>query len=53
MAEPRKKKRKTGRPLEDVPLRTLVKRVREKLVKQVKVSFSDSARKPKKEEPLD
>jgi hypothetical protein len=30
MATPRKKKsRKTGRPLEDVPLRTLVKRVKE------------------------
>jgi hypothetical protein len=49
MAEPRKKKRKTGRPLEDVPLRTLVKLVRKKLDEEVKASFSDGERKSKKE----
>jgi hypothetical protein len=53
MAEPRKKKSKTGRPLEDVPLRTLVKRVRkhleEKLEEQAGASLLDKERKPKQE----
>jgi hypothetical protein len=41
MAEPRKKKkRKTGRPLEKVPMRTLVKRVREELDERIRMSFS-------------
>jgi hypothetical protein len=41
MAEPRKKKkRKSGRPLENVPLRTLVKRVRGELEQRIKMSFS-------------
>jgi hypothetical protein len=31
MAEPHKKKAKTGRPLENVPLKTLVKRVMQEL----------------------
>jgi hypothetical protein len=49
MAEPRKKKkkRKTGRPLEDVPLKTLVKRVREELDTRIRVSFSGEPDKPK------
>jgi hypothetical protein len=51
MATPRKKKnpRKTGRPLEDVPLQTLVKRVREELDEKIKLSFSASERKTKQE----
>jgi hypothetical protein len=50
MAAPRKKKsRKTGRPLEEVPMRTLVKRVRDELREKVKMSFSDSERKTKQE----
>jgi hypothetical protein len=51
MAEPRKKhkKRKTNRPLEEVPMRTLVKRVREELETRIKVSFSDGADKQKQE----
>jgi len=41
MAEPRKKKkRKTGRPLENVPMRTLVKRVKEELHDKLRISFS-------------
>jgi len=50
MPEPRKKKkRKTGRPLEDVPLRTLVKRVKGELRERIKLSFSDRTDKPKQE----
>jgi hypothetical protein len=50
MAEPRKKKkRKTGRPLEKVPMRTLVKRVREELEERIKISFSGGERKPKQD----
>jgi hypothetical protein len=50
MAEPRKKKkRKTGRPLEDVPLRTLVKRVKGELQERIKISFSSSSDKPKQD----
>jgi len=41
MKAPRKgKKRRTGRPLEDVPLRTLVQSVK----KELKVSFSDKSK---------
>jgi len=51
MAEPRKKKqkRKTGRPLENVPLRTLVKRVREEIDEKLRMSFSGGTDKPKQE----
>jgi len=49
MAKPRKKKRKTGRPLEDVPLRTLVKRVKEELDAKIKLSFAGGKDKPKQE----
>ena len=50
MAEPRKKKRrKTGRPLENVPLRTLVKRVKSELNERIKISFSAEDRKPKQD----
>jgi len=50
MAEPRKKKkRKTGRPLEDVPLRTLVKRVKGELQERIKMSFSGESDKPKRD----
>ncbi|MGA9510241.1 MAG: hypothetical protein WBV55_16610 [Candidatus Sulfotelmatobacter sp.] len=42
MAEPRKKKkkRKTGRPLEHVPMRTLVGRVKEEIHEKLRMSFS-------------
>jgi hypothetical protein len=50
MAEPRKKKkRKTGRPLENVPLRTLVKRVKGELHERIKMSFSGGEDKPKQD----
>jgi hypothetical protein len=50
MAEPRKKKkRKTGRPLEDVPLPTLVKRVKGELQERIKMSFSGESDKPKQD----
>lgn len=52
MGAPRKqqKKRKTGRPLEDVPLRKLLANVRAKLDPQVKMAFSSGEeRKPKQE----
>jgi hypothetical protein len=50
MAEPRKKKkRKTGRPLEKVPMRTLVKRVREELGERIKMSFSAAERNQKQD----
>jgi hypothetical protein len=54
MATPRKKKsRKTGRPLEDVPMRTLVKRVkadiREELQERVSLSEAEDTDKPNDE----
>jgi hypothetical protein len=50
MASPRKKKkRKTGRPLERVPLRTLVKRVKEELHERIKMGFADDDRKLKQD----
>jgi hypothetical protein len=54
MATPRKKKsRKTGRPLEDVPLRTLVKRVkddiREELQEKASLSEAEETDKPNEE----
>jgi len=48
MAEPRKKKkRKTGRPLEGVPMRRLVKRVKDELHERIRMSMSEDADKPK------
>jgi hypothetical protein len=47
MAEPRKKKkkRKTGRPLEDIPMRTLVGRVKEELHERIlKMAAADSSK---------
>jgi hypothetical protein len=42
MAEPRKKKkRKTGRPLETVPMRKLVKRVKDELHERIRMSMAD------------
>jgi hypothetical protein len=50
MTEPRKKKkRKTGRPLESVPMRKLVKRVKDELHERIKMSFSDGEDKPKQD----
>jgi len=49
MTEPRKKKRKTGRPLEKVPMRTLLKRVRKELEGKLETSLSDESRKQKQE----
>jgi hypothetical protein len=49
MTTPRKKKRKTGRPLEAVPLRKLVKRVKEDLHERIKMSFSGGEGKPKQD----
>ena len=54
MATPRKKKSgKTGRPLEDVPMRTLVKRVkeniREELQERVSLSEDEETDKPNEE----
>jgi hypothetical protein len=51
MATPRKakKKRKTGRPLEGVPMKTLVRRVKEDLQEELKVRFAAADRKPKEE----
>jgi hypothetical protein len=51
MAEPRKKKkRKTGRPLEDVPLRKLLNNVRRDIEQKMKLSFSGGeSRKEKKD----
>ncbi|MGC2698499.1 MAG: hypothetical protein WA738_22145 [Candidatus Angelobacter sp.] len=48
MPSPRKKKRKTktGRPLEDIPLRKLVKGVKEELSERIRMSFFD---KPKRD----
>jgi hypothetical protein len=50
MAEPRKKKkRKTGRPLEQVPMRKLVKRVKDELHERIKMSFSGDDGKAKQD----
>jgi hypothetical protein len=50
MAEPRKKKKqKTGRPLEKVPMRTLVKRVRQELDERIRMSFSAEERNRKQD----
>jgi len=50
MTEPRKKKRrKTGRPLEAVPLRKLVKRVKDELHERIRMSFSGGEDKPKQD----
>jgi hypothetical protein len=48
MAEPRKKKAKTGRPLENVPLKTLVKRVLKELDQKKVVPVMVTARITKK-----
>jgi len=45
MKAPRKKKkRKTGRPLEDAPLPSLVRSVKRDIQKELKVGFSDKAK---------
>jgi hypothetical protein len=49
MTTPRKKKRKTGRPLEAVPMRKLVKRVKDELHERIRMSFSDGEDKPKQD----
>lgn len=50
MPEPRrKKKRKTGRPLEAMPMRKLVKRVKDELHERIKVSMSEDSGKPKQD----
>jgi hypothetical protein len=50
MTEPRKKKkRKTGRPLETVPMRKLVKRVKDELHERIRLSMSDKDDKPKQD----
>jgi len=49
MTTPRKKKRKTGRPLEAVPMRKLVKRVKDELHERIKISFSVAEDKPKQD----
>jgi hypothetical protein len=50
MAEPRRKrKRKTGRPLEAVPMRKLVKRVKDELRERIKLSFSGGEGKDKQD----
>jgi hypothetical protein len=50
MAEPhRTKKRKTGRPLEAVPMRKLVKRVKDELHERIKKSESDAEDKAKQD----
>jgi hypothetical protein len=51
MTEPRKKKMKskTGRPLEGVPLRTLIKRVKDEMNEKLRMSFSGGEDKRKKE----
>jgi hypothetical protein len=50
MATPRKKKsRKTGRPLEDVPLRKLVKHVKSDLNEKLRLSFASDERKKREE----
>jgi hypothetical protein len=49
MTVPRKKKRKTGRPLEAVPMRKLVKRVKDELHERIRIAASDSSDKPKQD----
>jgi hypothetical protein len=50
MTAPRKKKKsKSSRPLENVPMRTLVKRVKEELNEKIKMSFSGGDDKPKQD----
>jgi hypothetical protein len=50
MTEPRKKKkRKAGRPLEEVPMRQLLKRVKDELHEKLRMSFSGGDEKPKQE----
>jgi hypothetical protein len=49
MTTPRKKKRKTGRPLEAVPMRKLVKRVKDELQERIRMSFSGGEDKPKQD----
>jgi hypothetical protein len=50
MTEPRKKKkRKTSRPLEGVPLRTLVKRVKGELHEKIRISMSENNGKHKQD----
>jgi hypothetical protein len=50
MTEPRKKKkRKTGRPLEGVPMRKLVKRVKDELHDKLRMSFAGGDDKPKQD----
>ena len=50
MTEPRKKKsHKTGRPLEGVPMRKLVKRVKDELHERIKIGASDKLDKPKQD----
>jgi hypothetical protein len=45
MKAPRKKKkRKTGRPLEGVPLRKLVRSVKDDIRKELKLGFSDKSK---------
>ncbi len=48
MTAPRKKKtRKTGRPLEGVPMRKLLKRVKDELHERIKMSMSEGSGKLK------
>jgi len=51
MTEPRKKKKKrrTGRPLEEVPLQTLLKRVKKELRTRMDISLAARDGKSKKE----
>jgi hypothetical protein len=50
MTEPRKKKsHKTGRPLEGVPMRKLVKRVKDELHERIKIGASEGQDKPKQD----
>jgi hypothetical protein len=45
MTTPRKKKkRKTGRPLENVPLGKLVRSVKDDIRKELKLGFSDKSK---------
>jgi len=51
MAEPRKKqKRKTRRPLEDVPLKKLLRNVQRDLDEKIKMSFSGGDDRKRKQE---
>jgi hypothetical protein len=50
MTAPRKKKRrKTGRPLENVPMRKLVKRVKDELHERIRMSMSEGEDKAKRD----